>query len=362
MAYRIFAQCPRHWRSLPIRTALGQTAFDQGRRRPLSNLAVTPGEASVCARASLGASWTSRTGPGRLRERYAAPANGALWALVRATQTCGHPGRRRGRLLAPDGRGRERDARAAEGASPRADRARDRGAWRPHGQADGRRRAGRVRKRGRCRALRGRDPGAPWPDAMPRCPEPADRLPDRHQSRRRDRRGRGHLRRWRQHRGAARGPRRAGRHLRLGQGARRGAGQARARLRGPGRAARSRTSRGRSGSTGSSWRRSGGRRPADVAPSSPLPACRTSRRSWSWRFAEHERRPGAGVFRRRHRRGHHHRSLQGLRPARDRAQLRLRLQGPRRRPAAGLPRARRALRRSKAACARPATGCGSRPS
>ena len=53
------------------------------------------------------------------------------------------------------------------------------------------------------------------------------RAAHRHQSRRRHRRGIGHLWRRRQHRGAAGGAGRAGRHLRLGQGARRSARQGR---------------------------------------------------------------------------------------------------------------------------------------
>ena len=59
---------------------------------------------------------------------------------------------------------------------------------------------------------------------------------------------------------------------------------------------------------------------------------------------EHERRPGAGLFRRRHRRGHHHGAVPHPLAVRDRAQFELRLQGPRRRREAGRPRAGRALR------------------
>ena len=43
---------------------------------------------------------------------------------------------------------------------------------------------------------------------------------------------------------------------------------------------------------------------------------------------EHERRPGAGVFRRRHGRGDHHRAVAHPLAVRDRAQFELHLQGP----------------------------------
>ena len=74
---------------------------------------------------------------------------------------------------------------------------------------------------------------------------------------------------------------------------------------------------------------------------------------------QHERRPGAGVLRRRPDRGHHHRAVALSRPAGDLAQLGLRPQGQ-----AGA-RARRwrassaSSTWSRAACARPATGCAS---
>ena len=58
---------------------------------------------------------------------------------------------------------------------------------------------------------------------------------------------------------------------------------------------------------------------------------------------EHERRPGAGIFRRRHGRGHHHRPVADQMAVRDRAQFELRLQGQGRRRPAGRARARRAL-------------------
>ena len=61
-------------------------------------------------------------------------------------------------------------------------------------------------------------------------------------------------------------------------------------------------------------------------------------------FAEYERRPGAGIFRRRHGRGDHHRALAHPLAVRDRPQFELHLQGPSRRREAGRPRTRRALR------------------
>ena len=77
---------------------------------------------------------------------------------------------------------------------------------------------------------------------------------------------------------------------------------------------------------------------------------------------EHERRSRAGVFRRRHRRGHHHRAqpLQILRGGRP--QFLLRLQGPRRRRAAGRRKSLASVMCSRAACGGPATGCGSQRS
>ena len=59
---------------------------------------------------------------------------------------------------------------------------------------------------------------------------------------------------------------------------------------------------------------------------------------------EPERRPGAGVFRRRHGGGHHHRLVAHPLAVRHRPQLELHLQGPGGRREAGGPRAGRALR------------------
>ena len=76
----------------------------------------------------------------------------------------------------------------------------------------------------------------------------------------------------------------------------------------------------------------------------------------------------AGLFRRRHGRGHHHRPLAHQMAVRHRAQFDLHLQGPCRRREAGRPRARRALcaRRQRAqggaiACASPASSSTPRP-
>ena len=58
---------------------------------------------------------------------------------------------------------------------------------------------------------------------------------------------------------------------------------------------------------------------------------------------QYERRPGAGIFRRRHGRGDHHRALPHPLAVRHRPQFDLHLQGPRRRREAGRARTRRAL-------------------
>ena len=70
----------------------------------------------------------------------------------------------------------------------------------------------------------------------------------------------------------------------------------------------------------------------------------------------------AGIFQRRDQRGHHHRSVEGLRARGDRAQYRLHLQGPVGERVRGREETRRHATCSKAACARSATGCGSPPS
>ena len=72
-----------------------------------------------------------------------------------------------------------------------------------------------------------------------------------------------------------------------------------------------------------------------------------------------ERRPGAGLLRRRHRRGHHHRAVPHLAAVRHRPQLELRLQGQGGRRAAGRAASWACATCSRAACARAASGCAS---
>ena len=115
---------------------------------------------------------------------------------------------------------RARHARAPQGAPPGVRRPADRRAPRPDRQADGRWRPGRVRQRRRRCRLRGRHPGGHGRARAGRAGGGAHPLPDRREPGRRDRRGRGHLRRRRQRRRPAGGAGRAGRGLRLGQGAR----------------------------------------------------------------------------------------------------------------------------------------------
>ena len=72
-------------------------------------------------------------------------------------------------------------------------------------------------------------------------------------------------------------------------------------------------------------------------------------------FHEYERRPRAGIFFRRHQRGHHHRALQAALVLRHRPQLVVHLQGQGRPHEAGRRRARRRL------CARGQRAQGRRP-
>ena len=72
-----------------------------------------------------------------------------------------------------------------------------------------------------------------------------------------------------------------------------------------------------------------------------------------------ERRPGPGLFQRRPERGHHHRARPQPRADGDRAQLDLRLQGPRRPTSARSARSSAPATWSRAARAGPATSCGS---
>ena len=97
--------------------------------------------------------------------------------------------------------------------------------------------------------------------------------------------------------------------------------------------------------------------PAQAKPSAPMAtvhadtvemprAARPSRQALDRGAAvpEHERRSGAGIFRRRHGRGHHHRPVAHQVAIRDRAQFELHLQGQIGRHPAGRARTRRALR------------------
>ena len=98
----------------------------------------------------------------------------------------------------------------------------------------------------------------------------------------------------------------------------------------------SRTSRGRCASTGCAR----DAMPAGAAdPDAARPA--VDRRA---PLREPERRPRAGLLRRRHGRGDHHRPVADALAVRDRPQLELHLQGPGGRREAGRARARRALR------------------
>ena len=87
--------------------------------------------------------------------------------------------------------------------------------------------------------------------------------------------------------------------------------------------------------------------PAAVRPDNEAPALARPPRQALDRGAavpEHERRSGAGIFRRRDGRGHHHRPVAHQMAIRDRAQFELHLQGQAGRHKAGGPRTRRALR------------------
>ena len=135
-----------------------------------------------------------------------------------------------------------------------------------------RRLPGRVRQRGRCRAMRGRGAAG---HGRAQCGHPArtaDRVPHRHQPRRRDRRGRRHLRRRREHRGAAGGPGGARRRLRLEHGSRSRSGPAALWLSRISASSRSRTLPGRCGSTGFETTAAAAQsRSAQTSPALPLP-------------------------------------------------------------------------------------------
>ena len=180
------------------------------------------------------------------------------------------------------------------------------------------------------------------------------RIPHRHQSRRRHRRGRRHLRRRRQYRRAARSARRAGRDLRLG---------ARCTTRCRGKLDFAFEDLGEQALKNIA-RPVRVYRVAGAAQTAYRPI---ARRAAAARQAvdrgaavpEHERRPGAGIFRRRHGRGDHHRAVPHPLAVRHRPQFELHLQGPGGRCEAGRARTRACAMCSKARCARPATGCAS---
>ena len=69
-------------------------------------------------------------------------------------------------------------------------------------------------------------------------------------------------------------------------------------------------------------------------------------------FINMSRRPGAGLFQRRHHRGHHHRPLEDLRPLRGLAQHRLHLQGHDAKTSTGWRRGWACNTCSRAACGR----------
>ena len=194
------------------------------------------------------------------------------------------------------------------------------------------------------RALRGRVCSAAWPSAMLGVPtDAADRIPHRHQPRRHHRRGRRHLRRRRQCRRAAGRlwPSRAAsasrravhEHVRdkldlafedMGE-------QTLKNIARPVRVYRVAAHRGREA----------------ISASPPKPAERSAaaRQAVDRGAAvpEHERRSRAGIFRRRHGRGNHHRAVAHPLAVRDRPQFDLHLQGPSRRCEAGRARTWRAL-------------------
>ena len=139
-------------------------------------------------------------------------------------------GRRRGRLQHPHGEGRGGHTARAEGLSAAVDRPENRRLSRTHRKADRRRCPRRILQRRERRQMRRGDP-----DRAGGKPTQRPAGPHRHPFRRRYRRWRRHLRRRREHRLSSGGNRRAGRHLRLGAGLRRGQEQARHRLRAAGR-------------------------------------------------------------------------------------------------------------------------------
>ena len=215
-------------------------------------------------------------------------------------------GRRRRRLLAPDGRRRGGHARTAQGAfdadliDPKIAEHRGRivkttgdGVLVEFASAvDAVRCAVEIQRE---MAERNADVSA----------ERAHRVPHRHQRRRHHHRGRRHLRRRRQHRGAARrrspSPAASASRARVHDQVR---DKLDDQLRGHRRAASSRTSRARCTSFACERRSRRWHRCADGRSGAAGQA--VDRRA---AVRQHERRSRAGVLRRRHHRGHHHRPL-----------------------------------------------------
>ena len=149
---------------------------------------------------------------------------------------------------------------------------------------------------------------------------------------------------------------RARRHLRLGRTVH---DQVRTRLDSSSRtwaSSRSRTSPARCVSFGCAIGSAAAEAPAAPEPRAAAPRQAVDRGP---AVPEHERRPGAGVFRRRHGRGDHHRVVAHPLAVRHRAQFDLHLQGPSRRCESRSGANWACAMCSKARCARAATGCAS---
>ena len=255
------------------------------------------------------------------------------------TQVGGDRGGRRGRLFAADGRRRPGHAATAQGAAQRAVRPQGRRAWRAHLQDHRRRHSDRVpqcRERGPACARCARRPG--WTQRRYR-PGQSDRAAHRRQPGRHPGRGRRHLWRRRQCRGAFGDAVPTGRGLCLGQRARPGGRQAGGGVRGPGRAI---AEEHRTGGPRLSCR---GRRPRDDQARHRRGTGASGQAvDRGAAVPEHVGRCRAGILFRRHHRRHHHRTFAGALVLRHRAELHLRLQGYRARHPPGGDGPGRALR------------------
>ena len=242
--------------------------------------------------------------------------------------------------------------------APRADRSEDRRASRPDRQDHRRRPAGRVCQRRRCGALRGRGAARRWPSANAEVPADSRiefrigiNLGDVIVEERR------HLWRRRQRRGAARSawPSPAG-SASPGRCATRSATSSTFAFEDMGEQQRQEHRPAGAGLPGRDRRRAG--RGIRRRRHRSLRAARQAVDRGA-AVPEHERRPGAGIFRRRHGRGDHHRALPHPLAVRHRPQFELHLQRPSRRREAGRPRAWRALRARRLGAQRRAVGCAS---